>query len=73
MSSQTKDTLDHLSLFGYLSFSLFSHSIVSKMVAETSGIIFVFKIGRIGKVEFVWFTLPRTEKNNSGEFLEILL
>lgn len=38
------------------------------MIAETPEIIFMFKITRTGKVEFVGFTLPRMEKNDSGEF-----
>lgn len=58
-----KRHMDHLSLFGHLSFSFFFVVIHSlKMAAQTLGIIFIFKIGRLGKVEFEWFTLPRMEK-----------
>lgn len=39
------------------------------MAAKTSGIIiFIFKIGRLGKVDFEWFTLPRMEKITLGSF-----
>lgn len=56
--------MDNLSLFGHLSFSFFFFVVIHslKMAAKTLGIIFIFKIGRLGKVEFEWFTLPRMEK-----------
>jgi hypothetical protein len=37
------------------------------MVAVTPEIIFMFKV-RTSKIEFVGFTLPRTERQDSGAF-----
>ena len=64
----TKDTWI---IFSILFYFLVIHSL--KVAAKTSGIIFIFKIGRLGKVEFELFTLPRMEKNNPVELQEIFL
>lgn len=64
VSSLTKDTWIIFFCLVIFHFHFFFFVVIYslKMAAKTSGIIFIFKIGRLGKVELEWFTLPRMEK-----------